>query len=379
MPYLSERRLHPDLDHPLLQLMLVDTINAQENCFKDLMKRCFRTGDAIEIVTSLEAADRQLAGFAYDCVILSVDADVTDMLKIWSSRYPDMPVVVHTSLTPEYAMALMRAGAEDCIDAYQPSPIEVHRVIRYAVGRRLARNYAHHLAEALDKERELNLLQREFIALVTHEFRTPLAIIHNAEQMLRMRIPPETLPLVDNSLAKIGRCLDRLRLLVDNIILCSRLEEGQDICQPLPLDIQSFLSDIVSRLHEVYTGARIELRIHAETSFYGDPSLCEHIFNNILSNALKYSLERDKVLLEVIPHTNYCSIRITDKGLGMSEKDIARLGEKFFRSSRVKHISGSGLGMHLTCRFMDYHKGWMIICSEEDAGTIIDLRFPLSY
>ena len=102
----------------------------------------------------------------------------------------------------------------------------------------------------------------------------------------------------------------------------------------------------------------------------------EYALHNVISNGMKYSPAEMPVTLRLNPLPSGLELLISDEGTGMSHDTIARAGEKFHRASGTSHIEGTGLGIHLAKRFMEYHSGQLSFESELGKGTTVRLFFP---
>lgn len=366
-----------------LNILIIDATEQYLQELNSILQNNLPASSQVNLASDMNTARRFLASNSYDCILIDVNffddngnAFFNELLEIFSHIAVIIITPVHDL---EMSLQLIYDGVEDYLVKDDISQEILLKTIRFSVERKTAKNETQKLSQALEKEKQLRALQQEFIALVTHEFRTPLAIIHNAAQMVTMKLPDDARRPVLDRLTKIASCVTRLTQLIDTVVLYSKVEEGHFVFQPETFDLSMLLQEIIERYSDLYGAERIELRGDSlPMAFFGDPQLCEHILANIISNALKYSPQNKAIIIQSIVRPFACSIRIADKGVGMKNEELQRMGEKFFRSSRVNHIAGSGLGMHLAQRFIEYHGGTMFICSEEGVGTTVELRFPLS-
>ena len=113
------------------------------------------------------------------------------------------------------------------------------------------------------------------------------------------------------------------------------------------------------------------------TSAHFDDRWLRHLFTNLLSNAIRYSPDGGVILFEVIVRADEVEFHVVDHGIGLPEKDFARLFEPFFRASNTGKISGTGLGLSIAKRATELHGGEITVQSELGVGTTITVLLPL--
>jgi signal transduction histidine kinase len=231
------------------------------------------------------------------------------------------------------------------------------------------------LNEALARERELSNAQKEFIHLVSHEFRTPIAIISGASQLLAAKAPELHKGAGASQFKKIDDAVKRLVGLLDNVLRLSLVEEGKEVFAPDMFDMVEAVQGVV----ECFDENRMDCELgQGPIHYFGDKRLVEYALHNVIGNGLKFSPADEKVSVRLSLQPNGIEIVVTDKGAGMSAEAIARAGEKFHRDKRTSHIEGTGLGLHLTRRFIEYHSGEIRFESEPGQGTTVRLLLPAS-
>ncbi len=235
------------------------------------------------------------------------------------------------------------------------------------------------LRAALAKEKELGELKLRFVSMVSHEFRTPLATIQSSTGLLREyadRLSPE------RKAAHLGRIegqIERLVVLLDDILTMSRMQSvGLDF-KPGPLDLLALCQQVVD---EVGLSAGPAIRLVFETS--GDPVITEmderllrRVLTNLLSNAIKYSPEGGRVRLAVAFAPDEVTLWVEDEGIGIPADDRGHLFEPFFRADNVGTIQGTGLGLVITNQAVHLHGGQIKIDSAEGVGTTFTITLPI--
>ena len=231
------------------------------------------------------------------------------------------------------------------------------------------------LTASLDAETALREEQRQLLRMVTHEFRTPLAIIDRAAEMISVVLdnPPET---VTRRLASIREAVQRLVQLTDRFLNAERGDA--DLLQPERIDA-SALFDTVSR-HFDGMEAAARLRFHAGSSlpyYWGDPDMLATVLINLIDNAVKYAPDDSPIDIWAHAEPDAILLGVTDRGIGIPAAEAALIGRRFFRASNTKPATGTGLGLHNARQMLDYHHGTLDLQPGPDGGTIATIRLPL--
>jgi len=232
---------------------------------------------------------------------------------------------------------------------------------------------------ALDKERELNELKSRFVAMTSHEFRTPLAAILSSVELLEdyadRLAEAERAELTGN----VKNAVKRMTEMLDQVLLIGKVDAGRLEYNPSALKLEEFCRAVLAEMragassrHDLSFTFRGRIR-HALL----DPQLLRRILSNLLVNAVKYSPDGGKVALEVDCSKNCVTFSVTDQGIGIPEADRPRLFEAFHRARNIGNISGTGLGLAIVKRCVDLHGGEINYASEDGKGTRFDVRIPI--
>ncbi len=241
------------------------------------------------------------------------------------------------------------------------------------------REQAQRLSDALDKEKEYNALQRQFVEMASHEFRTPLAIIDGTSQRIERRADKMDTEEILGRVRKIRDAVQRMMVLIESTLSAARLEAGSIEVSPEEID----LKDLLQRLCEQQRGISKGHEINADfeklpQSIYADPARVEQIFANLLSNAVKYSPDNPVINIygEVIG--NDAVVMVQDHGLGIPKQDIPKMFERFFRASTSSGIAGTGIGLNLVKQLVKLHGGRVELYSVEGEGSIFTVYLPVA-
>lgn len=240
--------------------------------------------------------------------------------------------------------------------------------------------------ELQDMSRNFNLMARElagtellrtdFVENVSHEFKTPLSAIEGYATLLQRR---------DLSVEKrreyTGKILyntRRLSALSSNILLLSRLENQEIGIQKELFCLDEQLREVVLAQEAGWTAKELELEIDLEAVDYcGSKDLLVHVWQNILSNAVKFAPQDGIIRLLLRREDGQILVCIADNGPGMSEEVRQRVFEKFYQGDASRSSQGNGLGLALSKRIIDLHGGEISVSTKEGKGTTFTVSLPL--
>lgn len=235
------------------------------------------------------------------------------------------------------------------------------------------------LAEKLAAEQKLTQLQRNFLSMASHEFRTPLTVIDGQAQ--RLASQRRSLPALEvrERAGRIRAAVQRTTGVIERLIDAARLADSEEglIYHPAELDVAEVLHEVCRQYREVTPNAQIlETLGVAPLRIVGDRRLLVDLFGNLISNAVKYSL--DQVRLDVRAHAagDRVVVEVEDQGVGIPEADQQRLFERYFRASNVSGIVGTGIGLYLVKMVVDLHGGEITVASEEGKGSRFTVSLP---
>jgi two-component system OmpR family sensor kinase len=259
--------------------------------------------------------------------------------------------------------------------------IEVFRnnAVELAVSQQALAQQASMLSEKLAHEQHLAELQRNFVSMASHEFRTPLTIIDGQAQRLinaRDRLPSDDIAQRARS---VRTAVARMTSVIDNLIDASRLIDGQAelYFHPNEFDLAALLHEICHSYRELTPRAQIIERLTVRPiTIIGDQKLLFQVFNNLVSNAVKYSSKEAAVLVCAEVHDRQAVVTVEDRGLGIPEADREHLFERYYRGSNVAGIVGSGIGLYLVKTVIDLHRGHVLLESEEGKGSRFIVKIP---
>lgn len=235
------------------------------------------------------------------------------------------------------------------------------------------------MREALEQQQALAEMRARFVAMTSHEFRTPLAAILSAEELLRHygdRLAPEERR---ETLDGIAAGVQRMSRMLDRVLLLGRADAQMLEFKPARVDLRMLCPRIVDEagLQHPEGGERVVCDVAPDLApgLY-DEKLLRHIFVNLLTNAVKYSPAGGEVRFEVRRGEDETIFRVQDSGIGIPPEEVANLFESFHRASNVGDIPGTGLGLAIVKNAVDMHGGTIAVDSRVGAGTTFTVRVP---
>lgn len=235
------------------------------------------------------------------------------------------------------------------------------------------------LQHALDRERELSRLRSAFVSLVSHEFRTPIGVIHSSAEILdRYGDLLDTNERRDHLLA-IQTHAWRMAEMMEGVLVFGRIEANRLQFRPVEFDLAEFCRNWARELTRA-TGHRCAIQLEVSPGFpmaFGDAALVGHVVLNLLSNAVKYSPDGAEVALRLQRRGDHAILQVRDWGIGIPPADRDRLFQAFERGSNTGSIPGTGLGLIVIRRCLDLQGGSITIEPGEPTGTIATVELPV--
>jgi len=234
------------------------------------------------------------------------------------------------------------------------------------------------IEKSLKREKELGILKTNFVSMVSHEFRTPLATI-NANSDIILRYSDElSRDDINKRLGKIKSEVLYMTVMLEDILIIGKSDAQKLDFNPVSLDIVSLIKDIIAeyQLSEPKSRTIIYNVSTPIIMIPADKKWIKHIVNNLLSNAIKYSGEDQQIEISIKKEPTGISFSFKDYGVGISKEDIAMLFEPFYRGENVGEISGTGLGLVILQKALNLHKGKIEVESEIGKGSNFRVTLP---
>ena len=229
------------------------------------------------------------------------------------------------------------------------------------------------------REMAVARLQSEFVAAVSHEFRTPLTSLRHVTELLQEsdELPPQRRQAFYAALAQNG---DRLHRLVESLLDFALMEEGRRPWQLRPVDVGEVVGRIVAEFGRAHGDRRVSLHVASNglPPVLADPEAVGHALWNLLDNAVKYSPDGGDVVVRLDNAPRSVTVSVTDQGLGIPVADRNAIFGRFVRGATATRlgIKGTGLGLALVAHIVEAHGGRVDVDSQEGHGSTFTIRFP---
>lgn len=233
------------------------------------------------------------------------------------------------------------------------------------------------LNEALKKEKELNELKTRFISTVSHEFRTPLAVILSSLSLTSNYGQKQDFASQVKHLTKMRSSVNHLNEMLNDLLSIGEQEEGKVSVTPERLNMPDIIGDVVKEMNQLLkSGQVINYDHNGVKDGFINKKILKHIITNLVSNAIKFSEENKVITLKSEVNNSSLKLSVEDQGMGISEADQKHLFERFFRGKNATNIKGTGLGLNIIGGFVEMMKGSIHISSQLGKGTLISIEVP---
>lgn len=231
------------------------------------------------------------------------------------------------------------------------------------------------------KDRRLSNQQAEFLANVTHELKTPLAVMQAAgENISDGRVTEK------ERLKKYGHHIYsesiRLKKMIEKILDVVKADSGLTIINPSPHDLSDIVQKYIdsNRSYIESNGFEILFESNMQDDFINiDHETIQTILNNLTDNAIKYSIDKKVITYSIRSDGDKISLSVKDKGVGISKKDLKNIFKKFYRveDPLIARTKGHGLGLNIVMQLVELNNGVINVTSELGEGTTFTISFPI--
>jgi two-component system, OmpR family, sensor histidine kinase BaeS len=238
------------------------------------------------------------------------------------------------------------------------------------------RDLAASFDQMADSQDRQETLRRNLIADISHELRTPAAVLVAGHEALLDRVEEPTA----GQLASLRDEAVRLSGMIDDLQRLSAAEAASLDLATTPCDLATIAAGTADTLIGSFTkvGISLTLRLQA-VRMTGSPARLHEVIGNLLTNALKYTPAGGSVTLEVAPQGGSALLRVTDTGQGISPEDLPKIFDRFFRGQQAINVAGgTGIGMTVVAALVQAHNGDIEVSSQPGQGTEITITFPAS-
>ncbi|AZI26736.1 PAS domain S-box protein [Pedobacter sp. G11] len=232
------------------------------------------------------------------------------------------------------------------------------------------------ILQSLKKEREMSEFKSRFVSMASHEFRTPLSTILSSAYLISKYTTENQQQRRESHVNRIASMVQSLTDILNDFLSLEKIEENKAEPHYSNFELADYIKNVITEIETLKKkGHLIRVSHQGETCVYLDQVMLKHIIINLLSNAIKFSPEDSHIDICSSVDQNQITIKISDKGLGIPERDMHHLFERFFRGSNANNIQGTGLGLHIVSRYVDLMGGKISCKSELGSGTEFTIEF----
>ncbi len=359
------------MDPPKI-LVIDDEEIARVSCRRVLA----REGMQVSLASSGREGLEKLLCEPCDLVLVDLkmpEMDGVEVVRRIRDLDPSIVTVLITGYaTIESAVAAMKEGAYD----YLPKPFTPDELL-IVVRRGLEKRRLDLESRALRQEKEA--MERNFVTMVTHQLRSPLAAILQYFEVLLGGIGGELSEAQQEMLSRAKERLESLMQLINDWLDMSRLSEGDIVkkLQPTPLAecVDSALKGLEFSAREKKVTVQVDLPADLPM-VHADPDSLREALSNLIANAIKYNREGGRVTVRARRDGSCVTVAVEDTGVGIDPKEIPFVFDQFYRGKdrEIRSQPGTGLGLAIAQKVVRAHGGTLTVTSEKGKGSVFTLR-----
>ena len=324
--------------------------------------------EALELVEAekpdLMLLDHKLPGISGLDVLGKLNGAGKDMLTVMMTAYASL----------ETAVTATKRGAHDYL-AKPFTPDELKAVVSTAAKHLLLKRRAKQLAE------EKRRVRFEFVSVLAHELKAPLSAIEGYLYLIRDKTNGEKVEAYENFLDRSLQRLDGMRKLIFDLLDMTRIESGEKARNFTDIDVVALVKRTLETIEPLALEKEVTIELSApkELIISADAGEVEILFNNLISNSVKYNKQRGSVTINISQEEGELLFEVEDTGIGMTEDEAASLFTEFKRikNKKTRGIPGSGLGLSTVKKLCELYGGSVTLSSQPDLGSLFTIRLPV--
>lgn len=239
----------------------------------------------------------------------------------------------------------------------------------------------HKINAALKREMELNDLKTKFLSLVSHEFKTPLSGILTSTMLIGKYNLTEQQEKRERHIQTITSKVNYLNNILNDFLSIERLDSNNYVYKFSSFNLSKVVSEVVYNANMILkTGQKINIPIDTdEYILYQDEKFLELALSNIIYNAIKYSPQNTNIDLEFEQNQQKIIFKVTDRGIGIPEKEQKFIFNRYFRAANVLNEQGTGIGLNIVKSHLENLGGAIYFTSTENEGSVFTFELPIIY
>lgn len=303
-----------------------------------------------------------------------------ELIKAARYRGYTLPIILLTGANrSEIDIQALQAGADDYIAKEQLQGELLYRIIRYAIERKKVEHEREKLLREQIASRELEAKRNEFIGMVVHELKTPLTSLKTSAQLLQRQSARAGNERMTQLTTRMDAQINRLTGLIDDFLDVTRITAGKLQFREEFFVFDQLVKEIVEELQTTTEQHKLIIEGQSNETIWGDRMRVGQVITNLLTNAMKYAPNTDRVLVRIAADTDKVTLCVQDFGPGIAQEYQARIFDPFYRieGKEQKSAVGLGLGLHIAAEIIKRQEGEIWVESEEGKGATFCFTLPL--
>ena len=223
-------------------------------------------------------------------------------------------------------------------------------------------------------------LRDDFISVASHELKTPVTSLRVYAEVLQRQAAQRHDEQTSRSMGKMVTQLERLTLLVSDLLDVSRIEAGKLELRQESVDLRQLVDEVVDAMRATTSKHRIDVVGTIHRPLTGDRERLEQVLTNLLTNAIKYSPQGERIIVRLTESADDATIEVEDFGIGIDPDDCSRIFDRFYRSSssQQRTFPGLGMGLYISSEIVRRHGGTIWATSDKDRGSVFHVVLPFA-
>ncbi len=300
--------------------------------------------------------------------------DGIEVLETIKKQDYDLAVVMITSYASlDLAVKATKNGAFN----FMPKPFTPNEL------RASIENVAKHLyLKRMTRKMQIEgkQIRFQFLSVLSHELKSPINAVEGYLKMMQERQLGDKIEDYDNMVERSLIRLRGMRNLIMDMLDLTKIESGKKERKLRDIELGTIAQTAMDTMepYSIQKNVKMTLQKSGNTYLLADADEMEIVFNNLISNAVKYNKDNGKVDVAIVDQGSSIKITVTDTGIGMSPDDMEKIFQDFVRikNSKTKEITGTGLGLSIAKKMVEQHNGTITVSSIPDEGTTFEVTLP---